>query len=202
MTNSKITHKITQGMYILTTEGGGCVVDAVSRAGGSSDAPLISVSIAKNNKTNELLQRNSRFALSVLGENANPALITNFGFKSSRSIDKYADCQTRDVEGIKIIEESIGYMVFEKVDSIDCDTHTLFIGKMITGDILDDKSVPMTYAYYQEHKSDLKKVETSENKTAWICTVCGYVYYGDEVPSDYRCPLCGLGKEYFKKKEV
>lgn len=187
-------------MYILTTAGGGCVVDAVVRAGGASDQALVAVAVAKKNKTNELLQKADKFGLSVLGENANPQLIETFGFKSSRNIDKYADHQTEDVAGIKVIKDSLGYMVLEKIDAIDNDTHTLFIGKIIEGDIFDDNSQPMTYAYYQEHKADLTKTTTDQGKTAWVCTVCGYVYYGDEVPDDYRCPLCGLGKEYFKKK--
>lgn len=49
----------------------------------------------------------------------------------------------------------------------------------------------------------------------WECTVCGYVYdeeTGDEengiapgtkfadLPADWVCPLCGAGKEDFKKK--
>lgn len=201
MKNSKITRKITQGMYILTTEGGGCVVDAVARVGGSGDDCLIAVAIAKNNKSHELLQKASKFALSVLGEHANPKLIETFGFKSSRDIDKYADHETVEVDGVKVIKESLGYMVLEKVDAIENDTHTLFIGKTIAGDIFDDQDRPMTYAYYQEHKADLQKTTTEQGKTAWVCTVCGYVYYGDEVPDDYRCPLCGLGKEYFKKKD-
>ncbi len=202
MKNSKITHKITQGMYILTTEGGGCVVDAVMRAGGSGDSALIAIAVAKANKTNDLLQQNQKFALSVLGEHARPDLIQTFGFKSSREIDKYADCETEDIDGVKIIKNSLGYMVLEKVDAIENDTHTIFIGKLIEGDVFDGKDQPMSYAYYQEHKEELTKVETTQGKTAWVCTVCGYVYYGDEVPDDYRCPLCGLGKEYFKKKEA
>lgn len=52
-----------------------------------------------------------------------------------------------------------------------------------------------------ESKEDLTKSTTEQGKTAWVCTVCGYVYYGDEVPDDYKCPLCGLGKEYFKKQD-
>lgn len=201
MKNSKITHKITQGMYILTTEGGGCVVDAVARVGGSSDGALISVAIAKNNKTNELMHDNNKFALSVLGEKVNPELIQNFGFKSSRDFDKLSLCETEEVEGVQVITDSLGYMVLEKVDTIENETHTLFIGKMVEGDIFASEDSPMTYAYYQEHKEDLQKTTTTEGKTAWVCTVCGYVYYGDEVPDDFRCPLCGLGKEYFKKKE-
>ena len=42
----------------------------------------------------------------------------------------------------------------------------------------------------------------------YVCTVCGYVY--DEVKEkipftelaeEYECPLCGVGKEKFEKKD-
>ena len=74
MKNKKITRKITQGMYILTTTNGGCVVDAVSQIS-SGDNPLISVAVMKSNYTNELLQTNTKFALSVVGKNINPEII-------------------------------------------------------------------------------------------------------------------------------
>ena len=46
----------------------------------------------------------------------------------------------------------------------------------------------------------------------YVCTVCGYVYEGEvgdpdngiaagtkweDVPEDYLCPLCGVGKDMF-----
>lgn len=201
MKNSKITRKITQGMYVLTTPGGGCVVDAVSRVGGSSDNALVSVAVAKANKSNELLHENDKFALSTLSEQANPELIQNFGFKSARDFDKLASIETEEVEGVEIIKDSIGYMVFEKIDAIENETHTLFIGRMVEADLYEADAEPMTYAYYQEHKDSLTKTTTEQGKTAWVCTACGYIYYGDEVPDDYKCPLCGLGKAFFKKKE-
>ncbi len=201
MKNSKITHKITQGMYILTTEGGGCVVDAVSRVGGSQQ-PLIAVAVAKRNHSNALLQQNQKFALSVLDQNVNPNLIQTFGFHSSRDLDKLAKAKTREVAGVQIIEDSIGYMVLEKVDAIENETHTLFIGKLIEGDIFDNDAQPLSYAEYQERKADLTKTKTTQGQTAWVCTACGYIYYGDEVPDDFRCPICGLGKAFFKKKDA
>lgn len=200
MKNSKITRKITQGMYVLTTPGGGCVVDAVSRVGGSSDDALVAVAVAKTNKTNELLHTNTKFALSILSEQANPELIQNFGFKSARDFDKLASVDTEEVAGVEIIKDSIGYMVFDKIDAIENETHTLFIGRLIEADLFAADAEPMTYAYYQEHKDSLTKIDTVAGKTAWVCTACGYIYYGDEVPDDFKCPLCGLGKAFFKKK--
>lgn len=199
MKNAKITRKITQGVYVLTTEGGGCIVDAVSRASGG-DQPMITVAVAKTNHSHKLLAENERFALSVLGEKADPAIIETFGFKCSKDCDKFEGVETEKVENVPVLKHTLGYMVCEKVDAIDMGTHTLYVGRMIEGDVLDDEQ-PMSYAYYQEHKADLTKTTTEKGQTAWVCTVCGYVYYGDEVPDDYKCPLCGLGKKYFKKKE-
>ena len=67
------------------------------------------------------------------------------------------------------------------------------------GDIFADGE-PMTYAYYQAHKDELLKTKTEQGKTAWVCTICGYVYYGDELPQDYACPICGVDATLFAKR--
>lgn len=42
----------------------------------------------------------------------------------------------------------------------------------------------------------------------YICNVCGYIYdeeaegkKWEELPEDYECPLCGVGKEEFSKED-
>ena len=36
----------------------------------------------------------------------------------------------------------------------------------------------------------------------YVCSVCGYVHKTDgELPKDFKCPLCGAGKDAFKLKE-
>ncbi|MGM9993891.1 MAG: rubredoxin [Candidatus Avigastranaerophilus sp.] len=43
----------------------------------------------------------------------------------------------------------------------------------------------------------------------YVCTVCHYEYDPEEnggvafedLPDDYVCPLCGVGKELFEKKQ-
>ena len=87
-------------------------------------------------------------------------------------------------------------MICEIVDSIENDTHTLFIGKIIEADVFEENEA-MSYGYYQEHKEELLKVTTENGKTAWVCSICGYVYYGEELPEDFKCPVCGVGKELF-----
>ena len=63
-------------------------------------------------------------------------------------------------------------MICEIVDSIDNDTHTLFIGKLIEADIYREKE-EMSYGYYQEHKEELLKVTTEKGKQH------GYAQYAD-----------------------
>ena len=199
MKNKKITRKISQGMYVLTTENGGCIVDAVSQIS-AGDNPLISVAVMKTNNTNELLKKNKTFAISVLGLDVDPEIIKSFGLNSMRDINKFESVKTKEEMNLPIIENSLGYMICEIVDRIENDTHTLFIGKLIEADLEKDNE-PMTYAHYQEHKDELIKVETEKGKCAWVCTVCGYVYYGETLSEDFKCPICGVGKEYFKIKE-
>ena len=129
--------------------------------------------------------------LKNIGKNTNPEIIKTFGYNSTRDINKFENIDTTNIDGINIINNTLGYMICQKIDSIDNDTHTLFIGKLIKGDLFEDKEA-MSYTYYQEHKD--------EGKTAWICSVCGYIYYGDELPDDFECPICGVNKTFFDKK--
>lgn len=199
MKDIKITRKITQGMYVLTTKEGGCIVDAVSQIS-SGENPLISVSVMKQNYTNELLKNNKKFAISILSKDVNPEIIKTFGFNSARDINKFEKIETTQVEDLNIINDSLGYMVCEIVDSIENDTHTLFIGKIIQADVFKENEA-MSYGYYQEHKEELLKVTTENGKSAWVCSICGYVYYGEELPENFKCPVCGVGKELFHKKD-
>ena len=37
----------------------------------------------------------------------------------------------------------------------------------------------------------------------YICMVCGYVHETDgELPDDFKCPLCGAGKDAFRLKDL
>ena len=198
MKNKKITRKITQGMYVLTTKNGGCIVDAVAQIS-AGDNPLITVAVMKSNYTNELLQNNDTFALSVIGKSTDPEIISTFGMNSMRDINKFESVSTMEVNGLNVINDSLGYMICEVVDRIDNDTHTLFIGKLVEADVIKDEEA-MSYQYYQEHKEKLVKVKTDNGQTAWVCTICAYVYYGEELPEDFVCPKCGVDKSLFEKR--
>ena len=35
----------------------------------------------------------------------------------------------------------------------------------------------------------------------WVCSVCGYIYEGDELPADFKCPVCKVPASKFTKVE-
>ena len=35
----------------------------------------------------------------------------------------------------------------------------------------------------------------------WVCGVCGYIYEGEQLPEDYRCPQCKAPAAKFRKME-
>lgn len=37
----------------------------------------------------------------------------------------------------------------------------------------------------------------------FVCTVCGHIVESEtpELPDDFFCPVCGVGKEYFVPKQ-
>lgn len=197
MKNKKITRKITQGMYILTTNSGGCVVDAVSQIS-MGDNPLITVAVMKNNYTNELLKQNNKFALSIIGKNTNPEIIKVFGYNSMKNINKFENVETTEINEIKVINDSLGYMVCEIIEQIDNETHTLFIGKLINCDQFKDEEA-MSYQYFQEHKDELintQKQNITDSKQ-WKCIICGHIHSGDNPPE--QCPVCGVPTDMFEE---
>lgn len=198
--NSEITNKITQGIYVLTTNNSGCIVDAVSQVS-MGDTPLISVAVNKNNYTNKMINENRKFAISILSESVNGNVIETFGMHSSSNYNKFDKVEMLDVNDLKIVKDCIAYMYCEVVDIIDTQTHTLFIGKVVDSKLFNDEK-SMSYEYYRENKDSLIKSTTENGKVAWVCTVCGYVYYGEELPLDFVCPVCGVSKELFVKKQV
>ena len=49
----------------------------------------------------------------------------------------------------------------------------------------------------------VKDTFPKEKKEKWVCGICQYEYDGEipfeELPDDWVCPRCGVGKELFEK---
>ena len=50
----------------------------------------------------------------------------------------------------------------------------------------------------EPEKFQIKKEKTTMKK--WVCTVCGYVYEGENPPE--KCPQCGVPASKFKEQKA
>jgi len=119
----------------------------------------IAASINKKNLTHEFIAESKVFSVSMLSREATMPFIGQFGFKSGRNIDKFANVKYKaGVTGAPIVlETSIAYYDMEVVASFDCGTHTLFLGKVVDAEILEDTQ-GMSYSYYHKIKGGFTPV--------------------------------------------
>ena len=193
--------KLSYGLYVLTAKEGskdnGCIVNTVQLL---TDTPKqISFSINKMNLTHDMVLNTKEVNVSILNTDANFDVFKKYGFVSGRETSKFSDKEyDRATNGIVYVRENANaYISARVVKSIDCGTHTLFIAEVDEAKIFNE--VPsMTYQYYFDHVKP-KPIATSEDKGGYVCKICGYVYEGDELPSDYVCPLCKHGPQDFEK---
>lgn len=226
--NPKALHKISYGLYIVTSKKAdrfnGQIANTVFQI--SNEPPTIAVSINKKNLTHEFIKESKVFVVSVLAQETPLSLIGHFGFKSGREVDKLAGLNYKlSQSGVPyVIENILAYLEGKVIQEVDADTHTIFIGEMTDGNVLNE-GTPMTYAYYHQVKRGSvpesaptfiqKQEERTEKMDKYICPVCGYVYdpeVGDpengvspgtpfeKLPDDWTCPVCEVGKEEFEKE--
>jgi rubredoxin/flavin reductase (DIM6/NTAB) family NADH-FMN oxidoreductase RutF len=195
----------------------------------SSNPCTIAVSINKENLTHEFIAKSGYFTVSVLTTKADMRFIGNFGFKSGKNIDKFKDVKyITGIKGFPVVtENSNSYLEVKLSDKIDIHTHTIFIGEILNAEVLNEDP-SMTYEYYHKvikgkspktaptYINEEKKYKKEEVKMEkYVCNVCGYVYdpeLGDpdsgikpgtpfsDLPDDWVCPLCGVGKDQFEKE--
>ena len=65
---------------------------------------------------------------------------------------------------------------------------------------LSDMAEAMLHTAYQDRSADLTK-GAKKKMMKWKCSICGYIYEGEELPADFVCPICKQGADKFVKIE-
>jgi len=225
--NPKALHKISYGLYVVSSKKedsiNGQIANTVFQV--CAEPPVIAVCINKQNLTHEFIRGSKVFSVSLLSKETPMKFIGLFGFKSGRDVNKFEEINYKiGVTGSPIVtDNAIGYLEADVMSSMDVETHTIFIGKILDAQIMNDGE-PLTYAYYheikkgkapktaptyiEENKKEVKNVEK------YRCKACGYVYdpeKGDpdggidpgtsfeDIPENWGSPVCGGGKDMFEK---
>jgi flavin reductase (DIM6/NTAB) family NADH-FMN oxidoreductase RutF/rubredoxin len=227
--NLKALHSISYGLYVIGSRKGdrlnGQIANTVIQV--SSQPPLISVCINKENLTHEYIKSSGAFSVSVLSQDTPLNFIGRFGFKSGREVDKLEGVNYKigETQVPIVLDHALAYMEAKVTQEADAGTHTDFIGQLVGAEVLKEGE-PMTYAYYHQVKRGTtpktapsyieERREAAPKMAKYECSVCGYIYdpeLGDpdggispgtpfeKLPEDWVCPVCGASKDEFEKVE-
>lgn len=199
--DTKSLFKLTYGLYLLTAnhngKDNGCIINTAVQVANSPDR--IAVSVTKGSLTENMIKESRKFNISAISTDAEFSLFEHFGMKSGRDINKFADftdVKRSPNELFYLTKWANAYISVYVQEIVDLGSHTLFIGQMVGGEVLSDKE-SCSYAYY--HANIKPKPAASSGVKGWRCTICGYEYEGEELPSDFICPLCKHPASDFEK---
>ena len=226
---------LSYGMCIVSSKRdgkfNGCIINTVFQL--IPEPLMVVVSVNKQNLTHEYITDSKVFTVSILAEGTPLEFTGRFGFRTGRDIDKFQEVGYKlGMAGAPIVlDNTVAFIEVEVTDAIDVETHTLFIGRIIACETIDESKVPMTYMYYRDVKggrtprtaatyikkeSKEKPVQGAKKMKKYKCLMCGYIYdpgVGDpdngvqagtafeDLPDDWTCPECGAGKDEFEPVE-
>lgn len=230
-----VLFKITNGLYVISAVHkdkpgtyAGSLVDTVTQI--NINPNLLILSCMNNSYTKKCIEQSGEFGISILPRDIPPYIVGNFGFQTSRNVDKWTDIPRTEKNGLPYLNDALGKISAQVIDTLHFSCNTLFIAEIT--DAFDYRNAEaLTYQDYrggfknlameafaahkegtlpdkladnlaQEAATPAPQIPEDKEQKHWVCTVCGYVYDGEipfeDLPDDWLCPLCGVGKEYFE----
>ena len=192
---------IGYGLYVVTSKDGekdnGMILNSVTQV--TNTPNRIAVTINKKSFSHDVIKKTGVMNVNCLSKDAPFSVFENFGFRSGRDADKFAEiAPCRSDNGLAFLPRYINSFMSLKVESyVDLDTHGMFICTVTEARVISDVET-MTYTYYQ---NNVKPKPNTSGKKGWVCKICGYVYEGDTLPEDFVCPLCKHGAADFEPIE-
>ena len=165
--NLNALQKLGYGMYIVGSHKGdklnGQVANTVFQI--TSEPATVAVSINKKNLTNEYIKASRVFSASILHEATPLPYIGSFGFRSGRDTDKLKGVNYKIgvTKSPVFLDHATAYLEAEVIQDIDVGTHTIFIGRIVATEVLNDEAC-MTYDYYHQ----VKKGTTPKTAPSYI----------------------------------
>ncbi|MDD5889773.1 MAG: ferritin family protein [Ruminococcus sp.] len=203
--DKKAMYKLSYGLFVLTAKDeekdNGCIINTAIQA--SSMPNQLSICVNKANLTHDMIVKTGKFTVSVISQDAGFDLFKHFGFQSGKDVDKFKNfekCKRGENSLYYITEGTNAYISVNVSKTEDLGSHTMFIGEITDMEVLSE-TPSVTYDYYLKNiKPQPENVgTTTDGKTIWRCTICGYEYVGEELPEDFVCPLCKHPASDFEK---
>ncbi|MEG1823812.1 MAG: flavin reductase family protein [Cloacibacillus sp.] len=151
----KALFSLTYGMYIVSTDLKGRLNGQIANTVMQITAEPICVATCLNkaNLTTGMIMDSGVFSVSVLEQDVPMTFIGQFGFKSGRDIDKFANVKfERGATGAPLIEDwTIAAFDAEVEKVVEMPSHIMFVGRVISAKYFKE-AIPLTYADYHSLK--------------------------------------------------
>ncbi len=160
--------KVTYGLYIVSSKLkdklNGFISNSVFQV--TAEPNKFAVCCHKNNFTATLIKESNVFSVSVLQKETKSRLIGLFGYRSGRDVNKYENVNYifGKAGAPIVIEDTVAWFECKVTHTFDVGTHLLFIGEVVSSDIVNSEAEPLTYTYYR----DVKKGFAPENAPTFI----------------------------------
>jgi len=205
--NKKAYEKLdyTLGLISAAADGKrhGCIVNSFHQVTSSVRAKF-TVTLNKENETTKAILAAGSFSITLLSAEADSEIINTFGYKSGRVLDKFEGREVyTDKSGNPYLKEGMVSRISCKVvDQLDIGNYILLVGEATEAEVLDGGSVLTLKAFNERGKiapasaTVIREMESN----SYRCVICGYIYEGESLPEDYKCPICRANASKFVKQ--
>ena len=164
--DDKALFAIPCGLFVVGArcEGGfaGCIVDAFIQA--TAFPATVILCSQHPTLTNACIKAAGEFSVSVLGEDVDPFVIANFGFQSTRQIQKWPHVPHVFQHELPVLQNAAAWYVCKVVFTHELATHTLFHCEV--ADAAQGEGTPLTYGHYRAHMKHATAAAFQEFKKA------------------------------------
>ena len=146
-TKSDLLHKLTYGLYVLTSaegdERGGMLVTWVTQA--SFDPALLAVAVQKSAHTTGLMRKSGTFALNFMADEQRKEAGA-FGKKYAKVGDKFADFAHHPgaVTGSPILDDALGYLECRVTGWLTGGDHDVVMAEIVDAQVSHDDTLMTT----------------------------------------------------------
>jgi flavin reductase (DIM6/NTAB) family NADH-FMN oxidoreductase RutF/rubredoxin len=224
--------KLSYGLYVVSTKAGarqnGYISNAVFQV--TAEPARFAICCSRDNFSAEMIKESGIFSISVLKKGAAQELISLFGYRSGRDVNKFEKVKYQTgITGVPVVtEDTLAWFECRVGQIIDVDSHLLFTAEIVNSAVIDSTEEPLTYAWYRENRkakapknaptyiSDDRTGHEETENSGYRCVICGHIYspaQGDpergikpgtpfeSLNEDWKCPVCGTDKQSFEKVE-
>lgn len=208
--NSEAYEKLDYTLALLGTAADGkrqgCIINSLHQVT-SSYPPRFTVTLSRDHETCKALEKSGSFAITLLRSDCPDEVINQFGYKSGRVGDKFEklDVATDGAGNPYLPAHMVSRLSCRIVGKLEIGSYVLFVGEATEAEMLEGGDVLTLSAFTLRGKATptTATVYRTVEINGYRCTVCGYVYEGENPPpADFRCPICGAPASKFEKIET